>query len=148
MRILNASWDATPRRQSSPGPSSGSARNQRWDAPTPRRGGSPGSDNGDGAIGLDAREGEEEQIRLDRDWYMGAEEGGVVGDEEYNPLAHWQYDNLAALKEEQMAKKQVTPSALRLLPSPPSLSLCGARVCCRSLHWHMTLVYSMLHALC
>ncbi|RDX51455.1 P-loop containing nucleoside triphosphate hydrolase protein [Lentinus brumalis] len=111
VRIPNASWDATPRRQSSPGPSSGSARNRRWDAPTPRRGGSPGSDDGDGAIALDAREWEEEQIRLDRDWYMGAEEGGVVGDEEYNPLA--QYDDLAAVKEEQMAKKQVKKISAR-----------------------------------
>ncbi|RDX47706.1 P-loop containing nucleoside triphosphate hydrolase protein [Lentinus brumalis] len=114
-------WDATPHSErggrgedtssSSPGPSSGSARNRRWDAPTPRRGGSPGSDDGDGAIGLDAREWEEEQVRLDRDWYMGAGEGGVVGDEEYNPLA--QYDDLAAVKEEQMAKKQVKTISAR-----------------------------------
>ena len=60
---------------------------------------------------MDAREWEEEQIRLDRDWYMGAEEGGVVGDEEYNPLA--QYDDLAAVKEEQMAKKQVKKISAR-----------------------------------
>ncbi|KAI0696487.1 P-loop containing nucleoside triphosphate hydrolase protein [Cerioporus squamosus] len=111
VRIPNASWDATPRRPSSPGPSSGGVRNRRWDAPTPRRGGSPGSDDGDGALGLDAREWEEEQIRLDRDWYMGAEEGGVVGDEEYNPLA--QYDDLAAVKEEQLAKKQVKKISAR-----------------------------------
>ncbi|KAI0759007.1 hypothetical protein C8Q74DRAFT_278517 [Fomes fomentarius] len=45
------------------------------------------------------------KIRLDRDWYMGAEEGGVVGDEEFNPLA--QHDDLAAIKKEQMAKKQI-----------------------------------------
>ncbi|KAI0353162.1 P-loop containing nucleoside triphosphate hydrolase protein [Trametes cingulata] len=110
VRIPNASWDATPRRPSSPGVP-GTPRNRRWDAPTPRRGASPGSDDGDGAIGLDAREWEEEQIRLDRDWYMGAEEGGVVGDEEYNPLA--QYDDLAAVKEEQLAKKQVKKISAR-----------------------------------
>ncbi|KAI0762383.1 P-loop containing nucleoside triphosphate hydrolase protein [Fomes fomentarius] len=110
VRIPNASWDATPRRPLSPG-SSSTVRNRRWDAPTPRRGASPGSDEGDGAIGLDAREWEEEQIRLDRDWYMGAEEGGVVGDEEFNPLA--QYDDLAAIKEEQMAKKQVKKISAR-----------------------------------
>ncbi|EJF55621.1 P-loop containing nucleoside triphosphate hydrolase protein [Dichomitus squalens LYAD-421 SS1] len=108
VRIPNASWDATPRRPSSPGGSS--ARNKRWDAPTPRRGGSPGSD-GEGGLGIDAREWEEEQTRLDRDWYMGAEEGGVVGDEDYNPLA--QYDDLAAAKEEQMAKKQVKKISAR-----------------------------------
>ena len=111
VRIPNASWDATPRRPSSPGGSSSNVRNRRWDAPTPRRGASPGSDEGEGALGLDAREWEEEQIRLDRDWYMGAEEGGVVGDEEYNPLA--QYDDLAAVKEEQMAKKQVKKISAR-----------------------------------
>ena len=42
---------------------------------------------------------------------MGAEEGGVVGDEEYNPLA--QYDDLAAVKEEQMAKKAVKKVSAR-----------------------------------
>ena len=42
---------------------------------------------------------------------MGAEEGGFVGDEEYNPLS--QYDDLAAVKEEQMAKKQVKKISAR-----------------------------------
>ncbi|KAH9917373.1 P-loop containing nucleoside triphosphate hydrolase protein [Epithele typhae] len=102
VRIPNASWDATPRRSGSPG-ANGSARNRRWDAPTRAV--------GDGALGLDAREWEEEQTRLDRDWYMGAEEGNVVGDEDYNPLA--QYDDLAAVKEEQMAKKQVKKISAR-----------------------------------
>ncbi|KAL1940616.1 hypothetical protein VTO73DRAFT_8051 [Trametes versicolor] len=110
VRIPNASWDATPRRPPSPGGSNGS-RSRRWDAPTPRRGTSPGSDGGDGALGIDAREWEEEQIRLDRDWYMGAEGGGVLGEEEYNPLA--QYDDLAAVKEEQLAKKQVKKVSAR-----------------------------------
>ena len=136
VRIPNASWDATPRRGSSPG--SSSARNRRWDAPTPRRGGSPGED-GEGALGLDAREWEEEQTRLDRDWYMGAEEGGVMGEEEYNPLS--QYDDLAAVKEEQLAKKQVkkisarqaqyvrTPSAMPLTPSFLHFTVeCGQRL--------------------
>jgi pre-mRNA-splicing factor ATP-dependent RNA helicase DHX38/PRP16 len=49
-----------------------------WDAPTPRavRGGSP--EDGDGALGIDAREWEEEQVRLDRDWYTGAEKVGLL----------------------------------------------------------------------
>ena len=111
VRIPNASWDATPRRPNSPGGSGPNVRSRRWDAPTPRRGQSPGSDEGDGALGLDAREWEEEQTRLDRDWYMGAEEGGVMGEEEYNPLS--QYDDLAAVKEEQMAKKQVKKISAR-----------------------------------
>lgn len=48
---------------------------------------------------------------MDRDWYMGAEGGGVLGEEEYNPLA--QYDDLAAVKEEQLAKKQVKKVSAR-----------------------------------
>ena len=42
---------------------------------------------------------------------MGKEEGGIMGEEEYNPLS--QYDDLAAVKEEQMAKD----AALQLPPT-------------------------------
>jgi pre-mRNA-splicing factor ATP-dependent RNA helicase DHX38/PRP16 len=56
-------------------------------------------------LGIDAREWEEEQTKLDRDWYTSAEESGVVGDEEHNPLA--QYEDLSALKEAEIATKQV-----------------------------------------
>jgi hypothetical protein len=59
----------------------------------------------EGAFALDSREWEEEQMRLDRDWYTGAEEGGVAGDEEHNPLS--QYEDLRALKEAEIAVKQV-----------------------------------------
>ncbi|KAL4254518.1 RNA helicase [Abortiporus biennis] len=105
VRVPNVGWDSTPRR-SEDGPGWGSSRNRRWDAPTPRtsRGKSPGSD-GEGAIGLDAREWEEEQIRLDRDWYMGTEEGGMADDGDYNPLA--QYDDLDALRQAEVKTKQV-----------------------------------------
>ena len=44
-------------------------------------------------------------MRLDRDWYTGAEDGGVAGDEVHNPLA--QYEDLSALKEAEIATKQV-----------------------------------------
>lgn len=54
---------------------------------------------------MDAREWEEEQIRLDRDWYHGAEEGGVAGDEDYNPLS--QYDDLGAAKQAELVTRQV-----------------------------------------
>ena len=53
---------------------------------------------------MDVREWEDEQIKLDRDWYTGAEEGGVVGDEEHNPLA--QYEDLNILKQAEIATKQ------------------------------------------
>ncbi|KAF9560184.1 pre-mRNA splicing factor [Agrocybe pediades] len=106
VRVPNVPWDATPRSsRGEDGNGWGGARNRRWDAPTPRvaRGGSPDGD--DGAFGLDSREWEEEQVKLDRDWYTGAEEGGVAGDEEHNPLA--QYEDLSALKEAEIATKQV-----------------------------------------
>jgi pre-mRNA-splicing factor ATP-dependent RNA helicase DHX38/PRP16 len=104
VRVPNVGWDSTPRRQEGEGSGWGGARNRAWDAPTPRvpRGGSP---EDDGLLGVDVREWEEEQLRLDRDWYTGAEEGGVAGDEEHNPLA--QYEDLSALKEAEIAKKQV-----------------------------------------
>ncbi|KAK7064818.1 Pre-mRNA-splicing factor ATP-dependent RNA helicase PRP16 [Favolaschia claudopus] len=102
VRVPNVGWDSTPRRPGEESSGWGSSGNRRWDAPTPRnvRAGSP-----DDALGLDAREWEEEQVRLDRDWYTGAEEGGVAGDEEHNPLS--QYEDLSALQNAQMATKQV-----------------------------------------
>lgn len=105
VRVPNVGWDSTPRNRGEDGNGWGGARNRRWDAPTPRavRDGSP--DDGDGALGIDAREWEEEQVRLDRDWYTGAEEGGIAGDEEHNPLA--QYQDLSTQKEAEIANKQV-----------------------------------------
>ena len=44
-------------------------------------------------------------MRLDRDWYTGAEDGGVAGDEEHNSLS--QYEDLRAIKEAEIAFKQV-----------------------------------------
>ena len=111
VRVPNVGWDSTPRDRRGGGESGagwGGARGRGWDAPTPRasRGGSPdeGEEERDG-VQLDAREWEEEQIRLDRDWYMGAEEGGLMGDEEHNPLA--QYEDLTALKQAEIVTKQV-----------------------------------------
>lgn len=99
----NVGWDSTPRR-SEDGPGWGSAKNRRWDAPTPRasRGGSPDEN---APVTLDMREWEEEQIRLDRDWYMGPEEGNMAGDEDFNPLA--QYEDLGAAKQKELATRAV-----------------------------------------
>ncbi|TDL14984.1 hypothetical protein BD410DRAFT_856987 [Rickenella mellea] len=113
VRIPNSAWDSTPRNggNNSEGASGwGGARNRRWDAPTPRvaRGESP---EGDGALNLDLREWEEEQVRLDRDWYMGAEEGMIAGDEEHNPLS--QYDDLGVIKEAEIKTKQVRKISAR-----------------------------------
>lgn len=111
VRVPNVGWESTPRGSRGEDSSGlGGARNRLWDAPTPRvtRGGSPDGD--DGALGIDAREWEEEQVKLDRDWYTGAEEGGVAGDEEHNPLA--QYEDLSALKDAEIATKQVVSTIL------------------------------------
>ncbi|KAF5383403.1 hypothetical protein D9757_006182 [Collybiopsis confluens] len=110
VRVPNVGWDATPR--SSHGDDSsgwGGSRNRGWDAPTPRaaRGESP---EGDGAWNVDAREWEEEQIRLDRDWYTGTE-SGVAADGDYNPLA--QYEDLSMMKEAEIAKKQTRKISAR-----------------------------------
>ncbi|KAI6128698.1 P-loop containing nucleoside triphosphate hydrolase protein [Pisolithus croceorrhizus] len=102
IRVPNVSWESTPRRGGD-GDGSGwdGAKNRAWDAPTPRvpRGASPEED---GLLGVDMREWEEEQLKLDRDWYSGAEEGFVAGDEERNPLA--QYEDMNPLKLEPAAK--------------------------------------------
>ncbi|KAJ7630356.1 pre-mRNA splicing factor [Roridomyces roridus] len=107
VRVPNVGWDSTPRR---PGDDAGwgGAGNRSWDAPTPRnvRATSP-----DEAFGLDSREWEEEQVKLDRDWYSGAEDGGVVGDDEHNPLS--QYEDLSALKTAELATKQVRKISAR-----------------------------------
>jgi pre-mRNA-splicing factor ATP-dependent RNA helicase DHX38/PRP16 len=106
VRVPNVGWDSTPRNgRGEDSAGWGGARDRAWDAPTPRavRGGSPEDD--DVALGIDAREWEEEQVKLDRDWYTGAEEGGVAGDEENNPLA--QYEDLSSRKEAEIANKQV-----------------------------------------
>jgi hypothetical protein len=57
-------------------------------------------------------------VKLDRDWYTGAEEGGIFGDAEHNPLS--QYEDLNTLKQAEIATRQVV--------SPPTLldmTLCG-----------------------
>lgn len=101
LRVPDLRWDATPRTQSE-GSGGGWGRTgaRAWDAPTPRasRDSSPDQE-------LDVREWEEEQVRLDRDWYMGAEEGTLMGNEEHNPLA--QYEDLALLKQVEVAKRPV-----------------------------------------
>lgn len=91
-RVPNVAWDSTPRGQSqvpstprsrdggAGGNGWGGAKDRRWDAPTPRTvrgGGGDDDDIDDGASVVGGREWEEEQVKLDRDWYMGSE-GGLV----------------------------------------------------------------------
>ncbi|KAJ8088711.1 Pre-mRNA-splicing factor ATP-dependent RNA helicase PRP16 [Marasmius tenuissimus] len=110
VRVPNVGWDSTPRSARGEDGGWGGARNRGWDAPTPRvaRGGSPDED---ASFAIDSREWEEEQVRLDRDWYTGAEDGGMAGDDEHNPLA--QYEDLSVIKEAEIAKKQTKKISAR-----------------------------------
>ncbi|KAG8762338.1 DEAH-box RNA helicase prp16 [Ceratobasidium sp. 423] len=111
VRVPNVGWDSTPRvgGGSSEG-GWGRVKEQRWDAtPMAKRKGEEEEEEFGGA--LETREWEEEQVRLDRDWYMTGEEGGVVGNEEYNPLA--QYEDLDAVKQAEIATKQVKKISAR-----------------------------------
>ena len=118
VRVPNVGWDSTPRSVAGgeEGSGWGRAKDRRWDAPTPRvaRAGSP--DEEGGAIGLDMREWEEEQVNLDREWYTGAEDGGMAGDDEHNPLA--QYEDIALAKQAEIAKKQTVRSIVPILCMP------------------------------
>ncbi|KAF8320622.1 pre-mRNA splicing factor [Cantharellus anzutake] len=106
VRVPNVAWDSTPRIGSMDGGDSGwgGARDRKWDAPTPRvsRGDGDEEDNVSFTAG---REWEEEQVKLDRDWYMGSEGGTLAGDEEHNPLA--QYDDLEAIRQAEFQTKRV-----------------------------------------
>lgn len=110
IRVPNVGWESTPRNSRSDGEGWGRVGNRSWDAQTPRVARHTSPDGDDRAFGLDSREWEEEQVRLDRDWYTGAEEGGVAGDEEHNPLS--QYEDLTTTKEAEIASKQIVRSYL------------------------------------
>ncbi|KZT35459.1 hypothetical protein SISSUDRAFT_169695 [Sistotremastrum suecicum HHB10207 ss-3] len=105
VRVPNLAWDATPRSSRGDGDSGwGSARDRTWDATPRSRRGADDDSPGDDRVPLDAREWEEEQVRLDRDWYMTGEEGTVAGNEENNPLA--MYDDLDRQREAEIATRQ------------------------------------------
>ncbi|XP_006454836.1 hypothetical protein AGABI2DRAFT_61322 [Agaricus bisporus var. bisporus H97] len=110
IRVPNVGWDSTPGdAHGQDGLGWGAAGNRRWDAPTPRAGRGDSPEGGD--TGLDIKEWEEEQIRLDRDWYTGTEDSGIAGDEEHNPLA--QYEDLSLLKQAEIATKQTKKISAR-----------------------------------
>ena len=111
VRVPNVGWESTPRNSRGDGGGWGRVRDRSWDEKTPRVARNTSPDGDDRAFGLDSREWEEEQVRLDRDWYTGAEEGGVAGDEEHNHLS--QYEDLAATKEAEIASRQIVRSSLR-----------------------------------
>jgi pre-mRNA-splicing factor ATP-dependent RNA helicase DHX38/PRP16 len=106
VRVPNVGWESTPRGGPSEDSSGwGGTQNRSWDAPTPRAVREASPDDGDRVFGIDAREWEEEQVRLDRDWYNSGEDT-VAGDNEHNPLS--QYEDLTTSnKQAEMANKPV-----------------------------------------
>jgi len=109
VRVPNVGWESTPRSSRNDVGGWGRVGNKSWDAQTPRVARDTSPDGDDRAFGLDSREWEEEQVRLDRDWYTGAEEG-IAGDEEHNPLSR--YEDLTATKAAEIASKQIVRSSL------------------------------------
>lgn len=73
MRVPNRGWDETPSRGGGWGKSGGESSRRGWDE-TPSR----GSRGASPEFQVDAKEWEEEQVRLDRDWYSYDDEGAVV----------------------------------------------------------------------
>ncbi|KAH7108277.1 P-loop containing nucleoside triphosphate hydrolase protein, partial [Auriculariales sp. MPI-PUGE-AT-0066] len=100
VRVPNVGWESTPR-DFSGADSLDTARNRRWDAPTPRVSRDGGGDE-DG-LAVSDRDWDDEQLRLDRDWYMTGEEGAVAGDEDYTSLS--QFQDLEQLKQNEIAAK-------------------------------------------
>lgn len=80
MRVPNRGWDETPRGQSGWGKSSGPGKGRSWDE-TPRsvrvKKEFPDLEDGE-AMAMNGQEWEDEQLKLDRDWYSHDDEGAVV----------------------------------------------------------------------
>lgn len=74
MRVPNRGWDETPRRGAQGGDE---ARRRAWDE-TPRGDSSRGYGRDSPGTVVNGKEWEEEQVRLDRDWYSYDDEGQVV----------------------------------------------------------------------
>ncbi|PLW25642.1 hypothetical protein PCASD_23536 [Puccinia coronata f. sp. avenae] len=91
-------WTSTPRS------SARIASGREWDTPRTQvdadMGPPPDS-------GIDAREWEEEQMRLDRDWY-NHEEGNALDDEFNNPFASYEEESAAAGPANEKGKKRMT----------------------------------------
>lgn len=82
MRVPNRGWDETPRGQASWGKSGGPSKGRGWDE-TPRsvrvKKEFPDLEDGE-AMAMNGQEWEDEQLRLDRDWYSHDDESAVVSD--------------------------------------------------------------------
>lgn len=114
VRVPNVGWDATPRDIDDLDSGYNSTRDRTWDA-TPRTATRNSQEDSplSSSVPVDAHEWEEEQLRLDRDWYLTSESGGVAGDDENNPLA--MYDDLDQQRQQEMASKRVVGYTSQLL---------------------------------
>lgn len=93
------SWDSTPR-------SALRVPNRKeWDTPRSVRGGDREEMGPPLESGIDAREWEEEQMRLDRDWYNN-EEGNTI-DDNYNPFEAYE-DETTAQEATEKGKKRMS----------------------------------------
>ena len=122
LRGPKGTWEATPHNPNGEAEGWGQARNRRWDAPTPRaaRDGSPDEIE----AGFDMREWEEEQTKLDRDWYMTGEEGGVVSRYLVRfsgllTLNRWEKKNTIRLPSGRISKSSSKPRSLQSRWSVP-----------------------------
>ncbi|KIR34642.1 pre-mRNA-splicing factor ATP-dependent RNA helicase PRP16 [Cryptococcus deuterogattii 99/473] len=107
-RIPNRGWDETPRGSRGPGGWGKGERTSRgWDQ-TPRSARESPEQDG---LDLNAKEWEEEQVKLDRDWYSYDDEGAVAADEDHNPFSQW--ENLERAKEEELQAKAVKRQTAR-----------------------------------
>ncbi|KAI9639032.1 putative RNA helicase [Dioszegia hungarica] len=102
MRVPSKGWDETPR-AGGPGGWGKTAdpRRRGWDQTPSSRSVRGGGDEDD--LLVNGKEWEEEQVRLDRDWYIQDDEGAVAGDEEHNPFSQW--EGLERQKEQEMQQK-------------------------------------------
>lgn len=80
MRVPNRGWDETPRGSGGYGKSGGAGKGRGWDE-TPRsvrvKKEFPDLEDGE-EMAMNGQEWEDEQLRLDRDWYSHDDEGAVV----------------------------------------------------------------------
>ncbi|MBW0470135.1 hypothetical protein O181_009850 [Austropuccinia psidii MF-1] len=94
----NPSWEATPRSTAKV------PRGREWDTPLNR---AEDEDLGPPlGSGIDAREWEEEQMRLDRDWYNHEEDNTI--DDDYNPFGSYEEESLNQKVSNEKGKKRVS----------------------------------------
>ncbi|WVO13862.1 hypothetical protein L204_101485 [Cryptococcus depauperatus] len=105
-RIPRKRWDETPRSSRGPERWNRDKAARGWDQ-TPRS----SRESPDTSLELDAKEWEEEQVRLDRDWYSYDDEGAVAADDDHNPFSQW--ENLEREKEEELQAKAVKRQTAR-----------------------------------